>query len=596
MTRRVALVLVLLMGLASAASATTPTGLTATHRGGQTFVTFTEAGCAMGTYSVWRHTAQIASLSGLTAIATLDQDSGRLLFDDNPSITFGTGQNLTTGFVITDGGSHLAADQGLLVWTTAVTGSFYYAVTSSCDSTLVVGTNSLTSAVSETYQAEHGAVLVSTDTDYGGSGRTVKHYYIWDDYATWDTADWGYYGHAFAVLLPSSGSNPHRMVLYLHAAGCGYQEPLISVSSWPTDAVVLAPRDMCFGNGGTPTTDPYSGVTGGGGGSKFTGLTNLSTGVFQTAMESRIVLFTKLVRDNGIGDGENFHVDSNRIYIYGENLGSNGMHIAAHYNNIYAAVAASTGMVNDNMYQAFPNNTTVHVGDGSGPTIYQYRDLAHQATLRRLTPTIHTPNINNTFVNSGDYPETTVVLETYHQPYAIQWKAGNLLAFVMSTDYPQWDFFRFRLNEAYPAFSHAANSDTPEGTAPWMGSSTADPLGQRNGLLNWDSEDYDLGGSDADIVDQPDTFKITLESTASDTTSDVTIWNTQAFRPSVGASVAWVNHAGETGAGATLGSGSVTVGSLGEVTVTAMDITAAGNRLTLSLVAPDKRRIRSRAP
>src|SRR5262245_25173037 len=88
------------------AQAATVTSLTATHQNGQTFLTFTEIAGGGVTYTVWRHTAQITSTSGLTAVATLTQDSGLNL-------------HTSTGFVITDGGSALASDKGLLVWTTA---------------------------------------------------------------------------------------------------------------------------------------------------------------------------------------------------------------------------------------------------------------------------------------------------------------------------------------------------------------------------------------------------------------------------------------------------------------------------------------------
>lgn len=569
--------------LADPAFAVTPNSLAVTHRGGQSFLTFTEAGCPSGTYSVWRHTAPITTLSGLglTAIASLDQDSGRLLFDDNPTITFGTGQNLTTGFVITDGGSHLAADQGLLVWTTAVTGSFYYAVTSSCDSALSVGTNSLTSAVSETHQAVPGAVLVSTDTNYGGSGRTVKHYYAWDDYATWDTADWGYYGHGFVVLLPSTGSDPRILLVFLNSSGCGYQEPLISPGAQPTDAVVMAPRDMCFGNGGTPVTDAYTGSIIGH--AKWTGHVNAASGLYQTETEDRVVRFTTLVRDNATGDAQNFHVDSNRLYLIGVNLGGNGAQIGAHYPTVFAAVRSMTGPTDDDAYAPETNNTTIHVGTSGGPTIYQYRDLQYQAAQRRFTPTIHTPSYNNPFVHPDRYPAATTTFETYHQPYAIEWQAQTGGSFLMEINYPQWTIDRFKLNEAYPAFGNAGNSNVPAASGAWNPTSTDVP-GQRNGYLDWDSSLHDLGsGVGADLDDASTSFGITVKSTSGvNTVADVTIWNTQMFRPSVGASIAWQNKAGATGAGSQLGAGTLTVGALGEMTMSGLDITSAGNRVTLS--------------
>lgn len=96
----------------------TTTSLSGTHRGGQTFVTFTKnSGSSAGTtYKVWRKATQITSLAGLTEIATLDADSWHLLYDD-ASVP---APQLSSGFIISDLGTLLASTQGLLVWTTAV--------------------------------------------------------------------------------------------------------------------------------------------------------------------------------------------------------------------------------------------------------------------------------------------------------------------------------------------------------------------------------------------------------------------------------------------------------------------------------------------
>src|SRR5262249_30022307 len=161
-----------------------------------------------------------------------------------------TGQNLKTGFVITDGGPHLPKGAGLLVWTTATTVCFFYAVTTSNDHT-ISQINSLPYCIAEAHQAVSPQLTLKTFTKSSMSGRTAKHYYAWEDYSTWDHSEWAYYGHSFVVLLPASESGPYEMDLDLHSAGCGFDEPLISVSSVPPNAVILAPRDLCL------PTDPY---------------------------------------------------------------------------------------------------------------------------------------------------------------------------------------------------------------------------------------------------------------------------------------------------------------------------------------------------
>lgn len=561
-------------GISASASAETVTNLTATHRGGQTFLTFKGVGSEGDgkTYSVYRHTAQISmgNIGSLTPIATLDQRSGRLLYDDNPTITYGTGQNLKTGFIISDSGPHLANGTGLLVWTTSESGTFYYAVTNSSDKAISVGTNSLANAVSETYQTVPGAVLLSVDRNYGGSGRTVRHYYAWEDYSTWRHTEWGYYGHSFIVALPMSGSGPYDLSVPLHSAVCGFDEPLISPGN-STTSVVLAARDLSF----CGSSDPYTGTAYGH--SKWIGRLDTSTGLYMTVTANRVVRYTKLLRDDALGDGFNFEIDRNRLYIFGGSLGSNAMHIAAHHSDLYAAAEASVGMVNDDAWNPEPNNTTVRVNGADGETIAQYRDLAYQAAQHALVPIIHTPNQNDGTVNPAAYPAALKAFETHHQPYVAQWKANNHGQFSIAIDYPQWQVGRFKKNEAYPAFGNAGTSDTLERTATWKAGSV-DPNGQRNGTLDWGSELHPIG---APIEDTVNSFGITLKSVSVDTSADVTIRNAQEFRPKAGQTVDWRN---ELQPGGNVQSGSVVADAQGLVTVR-VQVTTGGNRLTLSCSA-----------
>jgi hypothetical protein len=559
--------------ISASANAATVTDLQATHRNGQTFIVFTENGGAglRTRYDVYRHTSPITNVSGLTKIATLDEDSGRLLYDDNPSIDYRTGQNLTTGFIISDLGSHLAANKGLLVWTTADRGCFYYAVTNSGDTAVNVGTNSLLSCVNETPQAVPGAILLSIDSNYGGTGRLARHYFAWEDYSTWQHSEWGYYGHRFTVLMPVGMAAPYPMTLVLHSAGdVGYHEPL-GVTNDNT-GVMLSARDLSF----TGTKDPYTGT--GYGYSKWTGRLNTATGLYMTVTENRIVRYAKLVRENATGDSFDFQIDSTRIYIRGSSLGSNAMQVASHHGDLFAACEVSVGMINDDAWGAEPNNTEVAVNRGDGQTIAQYRDLAYQAAHGALIPIVHSPNQDDGALSVGAYPAAMKIFEIYHQPYAIQWKAGNHAEFTIKSDFPQWDFRRFKTNEAYPAFSNASTSNTPEVRGQW-GARSTDTNGQRNGYLDWGSELHPLGEHIEDSVNR---FGITLKSISVDTSADVTIRNTQQFRPNAGQRVEWRNEL--SGGGGNAQSGSTVADAQGLVTVR-LQITAGGNRLTLSCAA-----------
>src|SRR5262245_38121906 len=96
-------ILALALCVATTAAAQSVTDLQATHREGQTFLTFRES--ASLSYRVYRATAPITTVNALTPIAVLSSGSGFSKY---------TGE----GFVVTDLGAPLPFGRGLLVWTT----------------------------------------------------------------------------------------------------------------------------------------------------------------------------------------------------------------------------------------------------------------------------------------------------------------------------------------------------------------------------------------------------------------------------------------------------------------------------------------------
>lgn len=557
------LLALLLLVLSTSADAATATGLSAAHRGGQTFLTFVGIGLDGDgtTYSVLRSSSPITSAAGLVPIATLAQDSGRLRYDDNPSITYETGQNLKTGFVITDGGPHLPAGTGLLVWTTTVSGSFCYAVTNSTDVTVTPGTNALSTCVSETYQATPGAVLVSVDTNYGGNGRTVRHYYAWEPYENW-RSEWGYYGFAFVVQIPSTGSAPWPMYARFHAApGPPYAEASAS-SNWGPDFINLSWIDNFAVN------DPYGGASGW---TRHTGRLDSVTGLFRTFTADRIARYITLVRDNATGDGYDFHVDANRIYSTGGSGGSYNALFAFHHQDLIVASETQIGFSENASYNAEPNETSVRVNAVGGSTVKQYFDYVTMASSGPMPPIIHDKASNDT-LDPSHYPPSLLAFETYHQPYAIEWRTCGHCQYSMSDTFPQWTPTRFLRNEARPAFGHASTSDTPESVAPWNSAST-DPPGQRNATLDWQSARHPIANGEP-IADATDGAAISLTSSVA-ATADVTVGNLQAFHPA--ANVPWTASGGQ--------SGTATRNADGSLTVAALSIAAAPAATRLALGA-----------
>lgn len=550
--------LLLVVGV-SPALAATPTGLAVTHRQGQSFITFTEAGCPAGSYKIWRRTSQVTSEASATLIATLDQDSGRWLYNDVSSL------NLTSGFIITDLGSHLSSTTGLMVNTTHVgeTGNWYYGVDSTCDTTFVGGTNALTTPVAETYQAVTGAIQVTSSVV---GPYTTYSYFAWEDYSTWDTAEWGYYGHQVNVARPTSGSN-FPLTTELHAAGNGGWFNTGFRTTNLLLGVTIKPMDYDWSG----SADPYTGT--GHAAGWWQVQFNTAADLYIPSVENRVVHYAKMVRDNLTGDGVDFSIDASRLYLTGASMGSGVMHIASHYPLLFAATETQIGWVDNVSKPGFPNDSTKHVNTPSGPLLRDYMSMAYQAAHTTLPMILHQFSAADTTINEQYYPVAIDAFETNHQPYQVEWMNTDHSA--AGTQYTQWTMLRFKSNEAYPAFSSVATSTT----VPAMPSAT---FGQRNGFVDWDSSLHDLsGGVAGDIYDKTWRFSITMRATSAlDTIGTVTIRNLQNYHPPIGSTILWSTKAGYDGSGANIASGTIVVGANYALTVADITIKTTGMRLT----------------
>ena len=180
-------------------------------------MTFTEIPGSGVTYRVYRSTQPITSVAGLTPVATLPQGSG-------------LNRYINQMFIITDLGSPLPAQTGLLVWTPSISGAYYYAVTNSTDAALVAGVNATLTPANEIAQAVPGSIqLKAPYGEFGAGSHQVTEYFAWEDYATWDHARWPYYGHRYNVLVRPAGLQAgvtYPLMLLLHPADeSGYREP-----------------------------------------------------------------------------------------------------------------------------------------------------------------------------------------------------------------------------------------------------------------------------------------------------------------------------------------------------------------------------------
>lgn len=211
-TAAAALALVLSLGGATPApaQALTAADLTAFHRSGQTFLTWTEtAAVADESYRVYRHVEPI-SASNLAAAARVTS------VPENSSWHAREGAR----FVIDHLGSPLAAGRGLFVHTAHATGAFYYAVTvvtGGVENTADFDSgNSLTAPVVE-QPADPEPVLIRTN----GRSRVFTQFM---DYAGWNPTFNGYaYNYAVNVSIEVTTNTPAPLYLQLHPYGNRYQ-------------------------------------------------------------------------------------------------------------------------------------------------------------------------------------------------------------------------------------------------------------------------------------------------------------------------------------------------------------------------------------
>lgn len=540
-----ALSLALVLVIVAPASAATVANLQARHSKGQTFITFTKqtGATASSRWDIYRGSCPMTSLVPTQKVATVDADSWHLRFDDTypPEHT----PKLFQGFVVQDDGPQLTNTEGLLVWTTAVSGSYCYGVVVQGDAAFVT-----TGPVAETHETLHGWVRIKPAFIPGGSGVWTYEFYRWEDYATWNISAWGYYGFRVNVFKPAFGTAPFPLTLSLHSAGFGYGE-IGDTLGYAPNGVIIMPRDNGFDWG----QDPYGTMPPTAGHTAWFGKVDPVTGLLEPYTEKRLAAYVQLASaDPGL------QIDSTRRYVNGASLGSGAMHVASHYPGLFAAAGTSIGFIDSTAWSGAGLIAPTGAVDVSGlPTWGHYEDLAAIAADGvDLPPIVHTFNKDDGYVNSAHYPSALTTFEVNHVSFCAEWRPGNHASFAIAGT--NCDLYRWRKNEAYVAFANSSNSDSVD----------APSTGQRNAKLDFGSSLHPIGAA---LVDTATDFGVTLKSLTVDATADVAIRNAQLFHPAPGSQVSWL--AGTSG-------GVVTVPATGIVVVT-VPIAAAGTRLTLTI-------------
>lgn len=607
---KVLLGVIITLLLAAQVSAATVTALTVVHRGGQSYITFTKNTGSNGstTYGVRRSLSPINASTDGTLIATLDADSWHLLYDDASQAT----PHLSSGFIIPGsvferqdtvvGTVTLASTQGLLVWTTATQGCYYYAVTNSNDTTTITsGVNSLASCISESHEDVSGWVLIDTPTAYNGLYTTYK-FYRWRDYSTWKTRQWGYYGVRTNVqAAPNGRTAPYGIMVFLHGAQDSYQEPANGFG-FATGGITIAPVSL-----GAVSSDPYALDNLSHGNAAWQGAQDTDTSEAVLWMEQHVVDAVKLVRNSPV-----FLADWEKIAIEGSSMGSQALKIAYHHPELFGAGAGSSPLINNVGPISVTGGTLPVRGVAGSPTLNQYSSPTYlTGNNYRLPFSVVAWTTDDSILDQSRTPGDVAAFETNKYAYVTVW-GGHTIGNPTSNqndhaaygpseqgDGGPFDYLNFSPYESYPAFSNASTSETMPQDADIPGSGapgycsgqtpTCSPptlqVGQRNMRLFWKSSRYTITSA-LPLVDTSLKWRVSIKSQLANGTTDLTIRNAQNFHPAVGATVTWSNKDGIDCSGSTLESGTLTVPASGLVTVTSISIKTGGTCAQFTIPAP----------
>lgn len=578
-----------------------PTGLTAFHRSGQTFLTWNEVGGLAGEqYHVYRHTAPITA-------ANLDQ-ARRLTARWGPlaegSSIFWTERDrspaVTANYVIHDLGAPLADAVGLFVWTSHDAGAFYYAVTTiheGVENRRAFGPdNSLATPLNETV-ADPQPVLAWRAA--GGRGAVFTQYLDYESYNPTFDAPQGtahqQYAYNYSVALPSAacgGAAQPNYPMYLYITGWGdrYANPDETPYDWCAVQIFGDDPHQTWYYGHSASYDyRRAGVA--------------DSGPIVNYTEERLL---RAIYDTLRGYGlAGLTPDPDRIYVFGGSMGGSGsLALALRYPNVFAAAHAGEPMTNyaaaDGADGATPWVNDVEWKWGARTVNLPIRNVGRYAG--HLTPydgmgvwdwQNHQAQLVNRrgddaaliSLNHGTR-DTIISWASQGQPVYAAFYASRraFSAAVEDADHtwlgfagsgPMLDYettwapfhgWQARRAETIPGLSYATGS----GPVPPTG-----PTGY-NLNLEWSASWHDFAGPPTDT---PDLWAIALRTTdGSSQTMDVTPRRLQRFVVTAGAAYAWENR--RLADGALLQSGTAIADGAGLITAPSVQVDAAAMRLS----------------
>lgn len=198
--------------------AATPTGLTATHRHGQTFLVWNDVSGAEE-YYIYRSTAALSSsdLTPANRVGEIESNSSEITewAQGSPNITTAVGSDY---YRITDSGTPLTASDELFVWTTQESsgGTFYYVVTA-----VSSGNEDATAASGNTVGpvSESECAMIHPVEQWRSADSTGRVYMMWMPFDKWNRF---FYGYTHPFYVAGTSFEKKRLELKLHGASDEY--------------------------------------------------------------------------------------------------------------------------------------------------------------------------------------------------------------------------------------------------------------------------------------------------------------------------------------------------------------------------------------
>lgn len=552
-------------------------GVNAFHRAGQTFITWSEIAAAGADvrYRVYRHTEPItaASLGAAAVLAEVEQNSG--YYEHEATGCSGGADCSPIGqsrFIIQDNGAPLPEGVGLFVGTVHETEVVsYYAVTSVANG----------NENRDDFGGNRAGPLVEAASVprpvrvWTNATGTAWVYTQFMDYANWNPAVEGY-AYNFYVGVPAgyrASASPLPLLMQLHAYTGTYRlasEPAGGGTDYSWPVVEVFPDDRTntwwFGFGRN------AGVTA------------------QPLYAAPIVDYTHQRLDALLDFvASEFGVDLNRMYLWGGSMGGSGtVHYGLRRGDRFAAIYAESAMTNfaaagaaggaawesgeiTRLWGTVEQNLATNLG----LSIWEWYNLQRWV---QNNPAARLPFL----ADHHGRNDNVIDWETQGAPWCPALEAGrhglvgvfdhaghSWPGFVADSAVFTLTDFSFRRDESFPALSNASNSNDPATSA-----------GCRNCRIEWSSSWLNFAGAP---VDSPGRYEVVLRTnTGTAATVDVTPRRLQAFTVSAGAGYAWEDR--RLNDNLLVAYGTVFADADGLITIRALPVSAAGNRLILQPV------------